>query len=82
MTVVCLAPPSAALCVVAAELLGRERIQPRNVRTEFAHPTGREARAWLVGYYRSKVEQTAPLPRELSLDGAPEGHDPAAGDIG
>jgi NAD(P)-dependent dehydrogenase (short-subunit alcohol dehydrogenase family) len=28
------------------------------------------------------VEKTAPLPRELSLDGAPEGHDPAAGDIG
>ncbi|QIN83522.1 hypothetical protein GBA63_13425 [Rubrobacter tropicus] len=30
----------------------------------------------------SNVEKTAPLPRELSLDGAPEGHDPAAGDIG
>jgi hypothetical protein len=28
------------------------------------------------------VEKTTPLPRELSLDGAPEGHDPAAGDIG
>ena len=28
------------------------------------------------------VEKTAPLPRELSLDGAPEGHDPARGDIG
>jgi hypothetical protein len=28
------------------------------------------------------VEKTAALPRELSLDGAPEGHDPAAGDIG
>ena len=28
------------------------------------------------------VEKTAPLPRELSLDGAPEGHDPSAGDIG
>jgi hypothetical protein len=28
------------------------------------------------------VEKTAPLPRNLSLDGAPEGHDPAAGDIG
>lgn len=28
------------------------------------------------------VEKTAPLPRELSLDGAPDGHDPAAGDIG
>jgi hypothetical protein len=28
------------------------------------------------------VEKTAPLPRELSLEGAPEGHDPAAGDIG
>jgi hypothetical protein len=28
------------------------------------------------------VEKTAPLPRELSLDRAPEGHDPAAGDIG
>jgi hypothetical protein len=31
---------------------------------------------------RNNVEKTAPLPRELSLDGAPEGHDPAAGDIG
>ena len=28
------------------------------------------------------VEKTAPLPRELSRDGAPEAHDPAAGDIG
>src|SRR5829696_3535110 len=28
------------------------------------------------------VEKTVPLPRELSLEGAPEGHDPAAGDIG
>jgi len=28
------------------------------------------------------VEKTAPLPRELSLDDAPEGHDPAAGEIG
>jgi hypothetical protein len=30
----------------------------------------------------NNVEKTAPLPRELSLDRAPEGHDPAAGDIG
>ena len=30
----------------------------------------------------NRVEKTAPLPRELSLEGAPEGHDPAAGDIG
>jgi len=30
----------------------------------------------------NNVEKTAPLPRELSLAGAPEGHDPAAGDIG
>jgi hypothetical protein len=30
----------------------------------------------------NSVEKTAPLPRELSLDGAPDGHDPAAGDIG
>ena len=30
----------------------------------------------------NNVEKTAPLPRELSLDGAPEGHDPARGDIG
>lgn len=28
------------------------------------------------------VEKTAPLPRELSLDGAPDGHDPTAADIG
>jgi hypothetical protein len=28
------------------------------------------------------VEKAAPLPRELSLDGAPAGHDPVAGDIG
>jgi hypothetical protein len=28
------------------------------------------------------VEKTAPLPRKLSLSGAPAGHDPAAGDIG
>jgi hypothetical protein len=30
----------------------------------------------------NRVEKTAPLPRELFLEGAPEGHDPAAGDIG
>jgi hypothetical protein len=30
----------------------------------------------------NNVEKTAPLPRELSLDGAPEGHDPSAGEIG
>jgi hypothetical protein len=30
----------------------------------------------------NNVEKTAPFSRELSLDGAPEGHDPAAGDIG
>jgi hypothetical protein len=30
----------------------------------------------------NNVEKTAPLPRELSLDGAPDGHDPAGGDIG
>jgi hypothetical protein len=30
----------------------------------------------------NNVEKTAPLRRELSLEGAPEGHDPAAGDIG
>ena len=31
----------------------------------------------------NNVEKTAPLPRELSsLEGAPEGYDPAAGDIG
>jgi hypothetical protein len=30
----------------------------------------------------NSVEKTAPLPRVLSIEGAPEGHDPAAGDIG
>jgi hypothetical protein len=30
----------------------------------------------------NNVDKTAPLPRELSLEGAPQGHDPAAGDIG
>jgi len=30
----------------------------------------------------NNVEKIAPLPRELSLDGAPEGDDPAVGDIG
>ena len=30
----------------------------------------------------NRVEKTAPLPHELSLEGAPDGHDPAAGDIG
>jgi hypothetical protein len=30
----------------------------------------------------NSVEKTAPLPRELSLEDAPEGHDPSAGDIG
>ena len=28
------------------------------------------------------AEKTAPLPRELAVDEAPAGHDPAAGDIG
>jgi hypothetical protein len=30
----------------------------------------------------NNFEKTGPLPRELSLDDAPDGHDPAAGDIG
>jgi hypothetical protein len=30
----------------------------------------------------NNVEKTAPLPTQLSIDGAPEGHDPAAADIG
>ena len=30
----------------------------------------------------NEVEKTAPLPRKLSVDEAPAGHDPAAGDIG
>src|SRR4051794_29276642 len=30
----------------------------------------------------NNVEKTAPLPRELSTAGAPDGHDPVAGDIG
>jgi hypothetical protein len=30
----------------------------------------------------NNVEKTAPLPRELSVDSAPTGHDPVAGDIG
>ena len=30
----------------------------------------------------TRVEKAAPLPRELSVDGAPAGHDPVAGDIG
>ena len=30
----------------------------------------------------NSVEKTAPLPHELSLDGAPDGHDPSAGDLG
>ena len=30
----------------------------------------------------NSVEKAAPLPRELSLDGAPAGHDPVAGDVG
>jgi hypothetical protein len=30
----------------------------------------------------NNVEKAAPLPRELSLDGAPAGHDPVAGEIG
>ena len=30
----------------------------------------------------NNAEKTAPLPRELAVDEAPAGHDPAAGDIG
>jgi hypothetical protein len=30
----------------------------------------------------NNAEKTAPLPSELSVEGAPEGHDPAAGEIG
>jgi hypothetical protein len=48
--------------------------------------TARDLRAQLpltlIFRDHNNVEKTAPLPRELSLDGAPEGHDPAAGDIG
>jgi len=38
---------------------------------------------WTVSFRdHNNVEKTAPLARELSLDDAPAGHDPAAGDIG
>jgi hypothetical protein len=30
----------------------------------------------------NSVEKTAPLPSELPVEGAPEGHDPVAGDVG
>src|SRR3954452_5746884 len=30
----------------------------------------------------NSVEKTAPLPRRMTTDGAPAGHDPASGDIG
>jgi hypothetical protein len=30
----------------------------------------------------NRVEKTAPLPRKLSLEGAPDGHDPVAREIG
>ena len=30
----------------------------------------------------NNAEKTAPLPVELSMEGAPDGHDPVAGDIG
>jgi hypothetical protein len=36
----------------------------------------------LTFHDHNNVEKTAPLPRHLSLEGAPEAHDPAAGDIG
>ncbi|QYJ15692.1 hypothetical protein Rxycam_01519 [Rubrobacter xylanophilus DSM 9941] len=52
----------------------------------YNNPTARDLAAQLpltlTFRDHNNVEKTAPLPRELSLEGAPEGHDPAAGDIG
>ncbi len=49
-------------------------------------PTARDLAAQLPVTLRfrdhNNAEKTAPLPRELSLDDAPDGHDPVAGDIG
>jgi hypothetical protein len=50
------------------------------------NPTARDLAAQLpltLNFHdHNSVEKTAPLPRALSTDGAPGGHDPAAEDIG
>ena len=67
------------------------RIQIKFGDTEIAarlldNPTARDLVAQfpltLTFADHNDVEKTAPLPRALSVDGAPDGHDPAAGDLG
>ena len=57
------------------------RRSPRGCKT--TPPRALAAQLPLTLSFRDhNAEKTAPLPRELPLDGAPAGHDPTAGDIG
>jgi len=61
---------------------GDQQLTGRLDDTATARDLGAQLPVTLTFRDHNGVEKTAPLPRELSLDGAPKAHDPAAGDIG
>jgi hypothetical protein len=61
---------------------GETEITARLLDTATARDLAGQLPLTLTFRDHNSVEKTAPLPRELSLDGAPDGHDPTAGDIG
>ncbi len=62
--------------------LGDTQLTARLVDNATARDLAAQLPLTLTFRDHNNVEKTAPLPRELSLDDAPAGHDPAAGDIG
>jgi len=62
--------------------LGDTQLTARLVDNATARDLAAQLPLTLTVRDHNNVEKRAPLPRKLSLDDAPEGHDPAAGDIG
>lgn len=61
---------------------GNARVGARLADNATARELARQLPLTLTVRDHNGVEKTAQLPRPLATDGAPEGHDPAAGDIG
>ena len=62
--------------------VGDEEIAGRLDDTPTAQDLAAQLPLTLTFRDHNGVEKTAPLPSELSLEGAPDAHDPVAGDIG
>jgi hypothetical protein len=62
--------------------LGDTALTGRLNDTATAHDLADQLPLTLTFRDHNNVEKTAPLRSELTIDGAPAGHDPAAGDIG